>query len=380
MRFDLEGRKDIATVALRAASVVLLAISIAVVLKAVTPPRDDWKSYVVFVVLLLGFPSMVWLCGLSFRFESGLRSRSRLLWTTITAYTLFEVFMFQMVFDRWSDGSLVYTTRGMIEEAAARGFVIALMLLYPILTRRIFTVTPNSFGISTVRRIVRNFLPLSGKGAARSGAVLVLISLFLVFSNKGCGPDYRGYEVFTHPSVWPTSTNDFGKFWNIIINYAGVASYAIALLLAVTILACFHRAEPEAIRRLRIAGWALLAYVVSDFLIRLNVFIFSDWMHSWEMNILFALQPFLVVIPLVLQKDPVGEQLRRSWPPVSVLLYAPLFCTSVLLFESSTTLGYTAFLLGVQLMAADVSAMAAGISGTESAARRDKQRAVAGST
>jgi len=268
----------------------------------------------------------------------------------------------------------------MIEEAAARGFVIALMLLYPILTRRIFTTTPNSLGISTVRRVVRNFLPLSGKGAARSGASLVVISLFMVFSQNGCGPYYRGYEVFTYWRAWPTSTNDFGKFWNIIINYGGVASYAIALLLAVTILACVHRAKPEALRRLRIAGWALVAYVVSDFLIRLNVFIYSDWMRSWEINILFALQPFLVMIPVALLKNSVGEQLPNSWPPVSVTLYAPLFCMSVLLFESSTTFGYREFLLGVQLTAAGLSAMAAGITGAESGAGRDTQRAVTGST
>ncbi|MBV8205355.1 MAG: hypothetical protein JO041_01075 [Acidobacteria bacterium] len=229
-------------------------------------------------------------------------------------------------------------------EEIALATTVLLVASYPTVVRRITGKGRST--ASVISRISNAILPASSRGAVRSGSILILVSVFMTMSLESCGDrHYRGYEVLAGRTRWITAWAMDARAKSAA-NIGGIMVYGLAVLLAVIALVSLHLRE-EKLARLRFPAWALAGYVICD-LVTLGT--------AWGTASLLVSAALVFVALLRCMR-------AGSWPRAA-LLYAPVFFASLVFLQLAVlyrAFGYLAFVLGVQLLAAGLSAIAEGV-------------------
>lgn len=196
---------------------------------------------------------------------------------------------------------------------------------------------------------------LGAKRSLFSGAVLVLMTLFLATTTDSClGNPRNGYEVLSGKSFWITAevTLHKGSLQNVVAQ-VGRASYIVGLAIAILALAAAVAGRAgNSLRRkhvLAVASGTLAVFAVTD-----NVF---GWIRSieimphWLNVILWTLAWILPVMLWRIRAH--GPLMKWEHTRMAVMIfYVPFFFwfLALLPYTTDSAVGYSFFLIGTLLL------------------------------
>ncbi|MBZ5649411.1 MAG: hypothetical protein LAO18_02870 [Acidobacteriia bacterium] len=196
---------------------------------------------------------------------------------------------------------------------------------------------------------------LGAKRSLFSGAVLVLMTLFLATTTDSClDKPHSGYEVLSGKSFWITAevTLDKGRLQNVVAR-VGRVGYIVGLAIAILALAAAAAGRAgNSLRRshiLAVASGTLAVFAVTD-----NVF---GWIRSihimphWLNVILWTLAWILPV--MLWRKRAHGPHKEWEHTRMAVMIfYVPFFFwfLALLPYTTDSATGYSFFLIGTLLL------------------------------